>query len=217
MNASSPSFGAPVIDLSLQRRFLALLPRIERHARIYFRHVTCPVQKADCLAETVALCWKWFLRLAERGKDARPFVTVLAAFATRAVRSGRRLCGQMKAQDVLNPIAQQRHGFRVESLPISTRVEWERLYGIVGGQRLTDSVEERLHDNTQTPIPDQVAFRIDFPSWLTTRTERDRRLIERMGLGERTNHLSHQFSISPGRVSQLRREFHDDWNRFCES
>lgn len=156
MIASSSSFSAPATNLSLQRRFLALLPRIERHARIYFRHVACPVQKADCLAETVALCWKWFLRLAERGKDATPFVTVLAAFATRAVRSGRRLCGQAKAQDALNPIAQQRHGFRIESLPISTRVEWERLYGIVGGQRLTDSVEERLHDNTQTPIPDQV-------------------------------------------------------------
>lgn len=150
MSASLSSVGIAVPGPSLQRRFLVLLPRIERHARIYFRHVVCPVQKADCLAETVALCWVWFLRLAERGKDASQFVSVLAAFATRAVPSGRRLCGQLNAQDALNPIAQQRHGFLMESLPISTRVEWEQLYGVVGGQRLTDSVEERLHDNTQT-------------------------------------------------------------------
>src|SRR4051812_45778252 len=61
MSASLSSVGTAIPGPSLQQCFLALLPRIERHAHIYFRHVVCPVQKADCLAETVALCWMWFL------------------------------------------------------------------------------------------------------------------------------------------------------------
>jgi len=65
-----------------------------------------------------------------------------------------------------------------------------------------------------TPPDEQAAFRIDFPDWLTTRTERDRRIIGDMVVGEKTMHLARRFGISPARVSQLRREYHDDWRQF---
>lgn len=71
-----------------------------------------------------------------------------------------------------------------------------------------------MQHNTQTPPDEQVAFRMDFPAWLTTRTERDRRIIEVMSTNERTMNLSRKFGISPGRVSQLRRQYHEDWERF---
>lgn len=198
----------------LRARFLTILPRIERHGRVYFRHVKCPAKKSDFISEMVALCWKWIVRLAERGKDGFRFPMMLATFAAKQVKCGRRLAGQDKAKDAMSPVAQHRHGFQVESLPISTRVSWEQIYGGVGGQRLTDECEERLRDNTRTPPDEQAAFRIDWPAWLCTRTERDRRIIDQMALGERTKHLSHKFGISPARVSQLRREYHDDWVRF---
>ena len=54
----------------LQVRFLGILPRIETHARIVFRHVACREKRADLIAETVALTWKWCRRLAEQGRDA---------------------------------------------------------------------------------------------------------------------------------------------------
>jgi hypothetical protein len=57
-------------------------------------------------------------------------------------------------------------------------------------------------------------FRVDFPAWRNTRTERDRRIIDRLLLGERTGAVAKEFGLSPGRVAQLRREFHDDWLRF---
>ncbi len=57
-------------------------------------------------------------------------------------------------------------------------------------------------------------FRIDFADWLSTRTDRERRLIEDMARNERTQGLSRRFELSPGRISQLRRAFHDDWQRF---
>jgi hypothetical protein len=64
-------------------------------------------------------------------------------------------------------------------------------------------------------VPEQVQFRIDFPAWLATWPERDRRLIEALGLGERTMALAQQFGLTPGRISQKRRQYHDDWERFC--
>jgi hypothetical protein len=204
----------PASVLSAGDRFLVLLPRIELHARVYFRFMK-PDRKEEAVAETVALAWHWFLRLTARGKDVTQFVSALASYAARAVLSGRRLCGQLPARDVLSEAAQRRHAFTVQALPQSTRHPFEEVYTTVQGQRHIDTLEEMLHDNTVTPPPDQAAFRIDFASWRGTRTERDRRLMADLMVGERTGHVSRKYGITAGRVSQLRREFHDDWVRFC--
>jgi hypothetical protein len=36
-----------------------------------------------------------------------------------------------------------------------------------------------------------------------------------MGLGERTLALADQFGLTPGRISQKRRQYKDDWQCFC--
>jgi hypothetical protein len=186
-----------------QSGFLRLLPRIELHARVYFRHLKCPHRKAEAIAEVVALSWKWFLRLAEKGKDAGQFPTALASFAARAVKSGRRLCGQERAREAMSSQAQQRHHFMVGKLPdFSTLRE--------------NPLAEALAENTVSPVPDQVAFRVDFPRWRRSRS-RDRRVIDALMAGGRTLDVARHFNISPGRVSQLRRVFAADWERFCDS
>ena len=81
----------PLADL--QARFLQLLPKVETHGRIFFRNLRCPHRRDDAVAEMIALSWLWFLRLARRGRDAGEFVGMLARFAGRAVKSGRRLAG----------------------------------------------------------------------------------------------------------------------------
>ena len=194
--------------------FMALLPKIELHGRIYFRHLR-PHNKADAIQEMRALAWKWFLRLHERGRDPADFLTAFTTLLARAVNSGRRLTGLAKAKDVLNPAAQRRHGFKVEPLPSSIRTGHEHLYASPQGQELHDAFEERLRDNTVTPILDQVQFRIDWPAWLATLTGRERRMIAAMAQNDRTKDLSRRFEVSPGRISQMRREFHDAWQRFC--
>jgi hypothetical protein len=197
----------------LQAAFLAILPRIERHGQIYFRHLR-PHKKADAIQEMRALAWKWFLRLHQLGKDPTEFVTTFCTLLARAVNSGRRLAGMAKAKDAMNPATQRRHSFRVEPLPNSTRTSHERLYASPVGQALLDAFEERLRDNTVTPVPEQVQFRLDFPAWLRTLTARERRLIRAMSRNERTLDLSKEFELSPARISQLRREFWLDWHRF---
>jgi hypothetical protein len=161
-----------------------------------------------------ALGWKLFVRLVEREKDVNEFVSTFVTLLAKAVNSGRRLVGMNKAKDVMNPLTQRREGFDVESLPISTRTAHENLFGEPHGQRQQDALEEMLQDNTQTPVPDQVVFRQDFPAWRLTRTERDRCLVDDLMIGERGLAVADKYGMSPGRVSQLRRDFMQDWERF---
>ena len=44
----------PSLD-QMHTTFLAIVPRIELHARIYFRHVRCIHKLEDCVAETIGL------------------------------------------------------------------------------------------------------------------------------------------------------------------
>jgi hypothetical protein len=198
----------------LHARFLAIVPRIELHAHISFRDVTCAAQKADCIAETIALCWRWFQRLAEQGKDAREFVSALAGYATWAVRSGRRLCGQLRANDVLSELAQRRHGFAVQPLSSSDPTSWAARSGTAHSQQHGIAYAERLRDNTVTPPPEAAAFRIDFPQFLHTLTDRDRRLAEYLSLGHPAAKAADRFGLSPGRVTQLRQRWCQEWRAF---
>jgi hypothetical protein len=185
---------------SLHADFLAILPRLLSHARIQFR--SGQVNNEESTAEMVALTWKWYLRLVQRGKDPLQFPTALATFVARAVRAGRRLCGQDRSQDVLSPRAQRRHGFAVSGLP-----DYSTLSGNV--------FDEALRDNTQTPPDEQASFRLDFRCWYQGLSHRDRDLVVDMALGERTSALARKYRISAGRVSQKRRQFHGEWQRFC--
>src|SRR5262249_1498262 len=81
-------------------------------------------------------------------------------------------------------------------------------------RRLPSVLQEALTDNTQTPVPEQVCFRCDFPAWLLSLTHRHRQLVEEMARGHRTLDLANKFGITPGRVSQFRLRFHADWLRF---
>src|SRR5262249_25317946 len=198
---------------ALQPRVLAVLPGIETHARICFRYLKCPDRREDAVQEVIALCWCWFLRLVEQGKDVNEFVSVLADFAVRHVRAGRRLCGQHKSKDALSPVAYRR-GIRVETLPCCSRRCRADLYSDPHGQDHLDAFEERLRDNTHGPVPDQPALRIDYPAWLVQLGSRLREIALDMAEDLRTNDLAHKHKLSPARISQLRRELHLDWQHF---
>jgi len=182
--------------------FLARLPLVESQARFAFRHLRCPQERDDAVADVVALVWTWYRRLLARGEDPSMFVVTLANFASRHVKAGRRLCGKESGKDVLSRIAQRRYGFRAERLQDRggyDEPEWQ----------------EALTDNMQTPVPEAAAFRIDFPEWLRSWSGRDRRLIEDMAVGETTTKLARKYGVSLGRVAQKRAEFREDWERFC--
>jgi hypothetical protein len=116
---------------------------------------------------------------------------------------GRKVCGQESTSHVLCPAARHKHHFTVSPLP-----EHSPIRGSIW--------EDALADNTRSPVPEQVAFRCDFPRWRKNRDKRDRTLIDDLMLGRTTGSVARKYGLSPGRISQLRREFHADWQRFCE-
>ena len=192
----------PVAAGDLHAAFLAELPRFAAHARYATRHVACPDTRADLAAEVLALAWRQFARLHRRGKDPGTFVTTLALRCSQAVRAGRRLVRSDSARDALSPVAKVRHGFAVERLP-HPRCEAPHL-------------AEALADNTRTPVPEQAAFRLDFPRWRAEFRPRTRAILDALAGGERTGDVARRFGISMGRVSQLRQVFAASWQRFHE-
>jgi len=178
--------------------FAAALPRIERVARHRFRRVGCPDRREDCVREAVALCWISFLRLAARGRAPETFVTALARYASRAVARGRRAAGCEAAGDIMTRPRTLRKAARTRR-PIPERTAFD----------------DALADNTRTPVPQQVQFRCDLRAWKARLTEAKRRLVDALVLGHRTRDLAEEFGLSAGRISQLRKEFAEDYAAFC--
>ena len=76
---------------------------------------------------------------------------------------------------------------------------------------------ELLIDSRRSPVPDQAAFRIDFPRWLHTLPQRDRDIVLRLCQGERPVEVARQHRITRVRVSQFRKKLYDGWLRSIEA
>ncbi len=57
-------------------------------------------------------------------------------------------------------------------------------------------------------------MRVDFSEWLDQLPKRRRHIAEALGSGDSTGSAAERFDISPGRVSQIRRELNDNWIAF---
>jgi hypothetical protein len=180
----------------LQAGFLAILPRVRRHAAVYFSDVACPGKRADAIAETVAIAWQSFVELARRGRDARRFASALASYAARNVRCGRWLCGAERPRDALSARAQRLHSFTLSPLP-----EF-------------DGYGHALVDNAAAAVPDQVQLRLDYAAWRRRWDDRDRRILDGLAQDERVAVLAQQLGLTRARVYQLREEYAADWARF---
>jgi hypothetical protein len=141
-----------------------------------------------------------FVRLVELGKAEVAYPTVLARYAVAQIHDGRRVGNRLNVRDVLSPYAQRQKAIHVERLDRFDKDDGQWIEAVV----------EDLH----TPVPDQVAFRCDFPAWLKSLTRRNRRIAEALSLGHTTGDVAKRFGVSPGRISQLRREMHDSWHEF---
>ena len=175
--------------------FLDLLPTIRSHARRAFRnHHT--ERRHEFVQEVIASAFVAFARLLEQGRCHLAFPAVLARFGIRRVYSGRRVGTPTNQNDVMSPAAQRFWGLTVKQSDLPNED---------GGWH------EAFVEDMQTPVPDQVCFRVDFPDWLSRLTERDRQIAEALGGGATTGEVAKAFQLSAARISQLRRVLHDSW------
>ncbi len=179
--------------------FLAMLPIIQRYARVAFRHLKGDARD-DAVEEVIANALVAYVRLVELKKTAVAHPTVLAKYAIAQVCDGRRVGNHLNVREVLSQYAQRVKGFIVERLDHFDKEE--------------DAWMEAVVEDHQTPVADQVAFRLDFPAWLRTQSRRNRRIAETLAIGHSTTQVAKRFHMSAGRISQKRQEFHKSWQEF---
>jgi len=85
---------------------------------------------------------------------------------------------------------------------------WPKRYADKGEWR-----EVLLEDRRAGPA-ETAAARIDIGDWFTSLPRKKRRLAENLATGLTTKKAASKFRLSPGRISQVRRELMDSWRAF---
>lgn len=178
--------------------FLCMLPSIKAQLRFAFCELN-PEERAEAMAEAIANAAIVYARLHQLGKIDVAYPSALARFAAAHYRAGRRIGARLNIHDVMSHYAQRRRGIRVERLDRFDAEEgWKEVF---------------VEDRASTPA-ELAASRIDFADWLDRLSAKRRKIAATLATGETTLHAARKFRLTPGRISQLRREFHQDWNSF---
>ena len=186
----------PLTSYEVNQTFEKMLPAIERVARYAFRWVP-RWRRSELVSDTIAVAFVAFVRLTQRGQAGPAFPTALAWFAVRRIRANRQIGDRQNVRDVLSPVAQQQQRFVVELLSErSAQADWD------------------LADERRMTPADVAAWRMDFRCWLGRLPKFKRRVALRLVRGDSTSDAARHFGVSPGRISQVRRELRTDWNNF---
>src|SRR6185312_5412923 len=179
--------------------FMALLPDIRRHVRFAFRRLQ-PDRREEAMQESLANALVAYVRLYELGRTAVAYASPLASYAVRQVCCGRQVAGRLNSHEVLSTYSQRKHGFTVTRLQRADETErtWKEIL---------------VEDPSCTPA-ELAASRLDFDAWLRRLQRRKRRIALTLAAGETTCGTARKFRVTPGRVSQLRRELADNWDQF---
>ena len=179
--------------------FLALLPDIHRHVRFAFRRLQSD-RREEAIQEALANALVAYIRLHELGKTAVAYASPLADYAVRQVCGGRQVACPLNSYEVLSRYAQRKRGFTVNRLQRSDESEgaWKEIL---------------VEDPTCTPA-ELAASRLDFDDWLRRLPRHKQRVASTLASGETTSETAKKFKVTPGRVSQLRRELAESWDQF---
>ncbi len=179
--------------------FEAMLPTIQTHAKIEFRHLN-PEAREEAIQETVCNACQAYVRLIELGKTDVAFASALARFGVRQTKVGRKVGGKLNCRDVLSDYCRQKNNLSIERLDLhdSENEAWEKVL-----------VEDKHAGPADTAI-----VRIDFSTWLLLLPRRLRKIAKFLANGETTAAAAKRFRVSKGRISQIRKELFLDWHRF---
>jgi hypothetical protein len=180
---------------------MRLVPTIRRHARIRLRHLGA-AEREEAVQEIVASAFVAFVRLIARRQGHRAFATPLAEFGVRGYRAGRRVGGRLNRRDVTSHYCTVKTGVTVTGL-----IRWDDQ---------AQEWREILVEDRRFPPAEAAAARLDFAAWLAALPNRNRRIALLLATGEATSVVAQRFRLTPGRVSQLRRELRDDWHTFVD-
>jgi hypothetical protein len=179
--------------------FEAMIPTIETHAKVAFRHLGCEA-RAEMVQEVICNCCQAYARLVEQGKTAVAFPTALAKFGVRQAKEGRKVGSKLNVKDISSDYCQQKKNLLLERLDRydSEEQAWSEIL-----------VEDRHAGPAETAI-----VRLDFSTWLKRLPPRLRKIATFLSRGESTSTAAKRFRVSQGRISQIRRELLAAWRAF---
>lgn len=185
--------------LAWQAGFVALLPDICRQIRFALRRMERE-RREEAMQEALANALVAYVRLHKLGKTDVAYATPLANYAVRQVGSGRQVACPLNMYEVLSPYAQRKLGFTVSRLqrPDAKEGTWKEIL---------------VEDSSCTPA-ELAASRIDFDAWFKRLPRRKRRIASTLAAGETTKDAAKKHKLTPGRISQLRRELAASWHGF---
>ena len=172
--------------------FETRIDSIVRLAGYHFRQLG-PEAREEAIQNTLALAWKFFLRLVEQGKaDQENVVSQMIGFAIKHTKMGRSLVGtdHKRPKDVIDYAKRRMRGVAIEPMEIDHYI------------------------GKSASVPDSAAFRIDTPAFLATLSERDRGIALDLATGMGTTEAAHKWSLSPGAISQFRTRFKAWYDQF---
>jgi hypothetical protein len=179
--------------------FLKMLPAIRRHAQIAFRHLKVEARE-EAVQEVLANAMVAYVRLFEQGKIDVAFPTTIARYGVSQYHDGRQVGNKMNASDIFSRYAHRRRDINVERLD---------QYCEKDGQWLEAVVEDKRSSPADVAI-----CRIDFANWLAELSPLHRSIATLLASGETTVLTAKRFDVSPGRISQIRRELLQSWREF---
>jgi hypothetical protein len=182
----------------LKQEFLCLLPDIQRYARHVFRRCR-EWDRDELVAETTARVWLSFVRLAARGRDPKRVFRPLLRFSVLAVKDGRRVGGRKNARELCHRA--RRDGRRVCSIEDRDDRSGSQWKAIIAEAKAFSPA-------------DAAAARLDIEAWLRSETARKRAVAKALAMGERPSAIATRLRVSCGRLSQLRKELRESWDRF---
>lgn len=178
--------------------YLRMLPAIRRQASIRMRALPAEA-RADAVQEIVADTVVTYARLAKLGKEDLAYPTPLVNYAVTKFREGRRVGNRLNIRDIMSKYC-QRH----------TKIIVERLDNFDN----CDEWQELLVEDRHASPADVATIRIDFCEWLKTLSIRTRQIAQMLATGESTSDVARRFSVSPGRISQIRKSLQASWLSF---
>ena len=179
--------------------FEAMAPIIERHAKIAFRNLDVEARE-EAVQETICNACCAFARLVELNKVDVAYPSALARFGVAQTKAGRRTGGKLNCRDILSEYCQQKKKLVVERLDQFDVDE--------------EGWAEILIEDQRAGPAEIAASRIDFSTWLHRLPRRLRKIATFLATNETTSAAAKRFRVSPGRISQIRKQLHQAWSQF---
>ena len=189
-------------EVEAEAKFLELMPAITTMAKAAFKN--CNSDKQDDALQSVLVASYWSVRqLAKNGRLNEAFSTPIGWFAIKAYRSGRVGGVPMNSTDALAESTRARKRVHIESYNNHGRIKkgWGEIF-------MTDG---------RVNVAKEVCFKIDYEGWIDTLQDRQRQMLEGMIAGDTTSELAEKFRVSPGRISQIRRELVESWKNYHDT